>query len=116
MSRNTTVTKPLSAARARTKDGEGLHLSLNLRELLEDRIRLRTSRSRGLPTRRCAPWRRRCLRTRPSWRTARRSPKGCRSGQRVRCAWVTIPTIKAVYVTDSANTTVKKSVGLRKLS
>ena len=38
----------------------------------------------GSPTRRSKPWARRYWRTRPSSRTARRSPKGCLVGRRVR--------------------------------
>ena len=43
-----------------------------------------TSPSCGSPTRRSSLWARRCSRTRPSSRTARRWPKGCRGGRRVR--------------------------------
>ena len=44
----------------------GLLLSLNLRELFEDRIPLRTSQSRGWRTRGYPLWACRCWRTRPS--------------------------------------------------
>src|SRR5215212_1156339 len=116
MRRRTRATKLLSSVRARNKNGEGLLLSLNLRALFGDRIPLRTSQSRGWRTRGYTLWACRCSRTRPSSRTVRRSPKGYRSGRCVRSAWITIPTMESIYVTDAVNTTVNKSLGLRKFS
>src|SRR5215213_325002 len=115
MRRRTRATKLLSSVRARNKNGEGLLLSLNLRALFGDRIPLRTSQSRGWRTRGYTLWACRCSRTRPSSRTVRRSPKGYRSGRRVRSARITIPTMESIYVTDAVNTTVNKSLGLKEI-
>jgi hypothetical protein len=61
------VSDEASLHRASAKqERRGLLLSLNLRELFEDRIPLRTSQSRGWRTRGYPLWACRCSRTRPS--------------------------------------------------
>jgi hypothetical protein len=88
MSRSTRATKPLSAARARSKAGEGLFLSLGLGELLEVRIPVEDGETlaEGLPE----------------------------QGAREISSRETILTMGSILITDAVSTTVNEPLGLRK--